>query len=196
MNITEIITHEYQEHINLFQDNFSKITQEIEEVAKLILTTLENKGKIILFGNGGSAADAQHIAAELIGRFRSERGALPAIALTTDSSILTAVANDYGYEVIFSRQMEALCTPKDLAIGISTSGNSLNVIKAIETANNIGAVSICFLGKDGGKLKSICKNSIIVPSNNTARIQEMHIMIGHIICQIIDNKFTNNKDKS
>jgi D-sedoheptulose 7-phosphate isomerase len=154
-------------------------------------TLLKKKGKILLAGNGGSAGDAQHIAAEFIGRFKTERRALPAIALTTDTSILTAVGNDYGYEEIFSRQVEGLCLSEDCFIGISTSGNSPNIIKAFSKAKEIGALTIGITGGTGGKMKKIkelCDHIFIVPSNDTARIQEMHIFAGHAICELIDKK--------
>jgi len=143
-------------------------------------------GKILLLGNGGSAADCQHIAAEIVGRYKRERRGLPAIALTTDTSILTAVGNDYGFEHVFSRQVEALCTPKDVVIGLSTSGNSPNVLAAIHTARQIGAFTIGLTGGGGGKLAQCCDLSLVVASNDTPRIQEAHILVGHMLCDLID----------
>lgn len=143
-------------------------------------------GKILLLGNGGSAADCQHIAAEIVGRYKRERRGLPAIALTTDTSILTAVGNDYGFEHVFSRQVEALCTPKDVVIGLSTSGNSPNVLAAIHTARQIGAFTIGLTGGGGGKLAQCCDLSLVVASNDTPRIQETHILVGHMLCDLID----------
>ncbi|WP_037989193.1 SIS domain-containing protein [Tepidiphilus margaritifer] len=143
-------------------------------------------GKILLLGNGGSAADCQHIAAEIVGRYKRERRGLPAIALTTDTSILTAVGNDYGFERIFSRQVEALCTPKDVVIGLSTSGNSPNVLAAIHTAREIGAYTLGLTGANGGKLAQTCDLCLIVASNDTPRIQEAHILVGHMLCDLID----------
>ena len=140
----------------------------------------------MLMGNGGSAADAQHIAAELVGRFKKERKAMPALALTVDTSSLTALGNDYGFDTIFERQVEALANKNDTVIGISTSGNSENIIRAVNKANSIGAFTIGLLGNDGGKLKDAVNLPIIIPSNDTARIQEVHITIGHIICEIIE----------
>ena len=140
----------------------------------------------MLMGNGGSAADAQHIAAELVGRFKKERKAMPALALTVDTSSLTALGNDYGFDTIFERQVEALANKHDAVIGISTSGNSENIIRAVNKANSIGAFTIGLLGNDGGKLKDAVNLPIIIPSNDTARIQEVHITIGHIICEIIE----------
>lgn len=143
-------------------------------------------GKILLLGNGGSAADCQHIAAEIVGRYQRERRGLPAIALTTDTSILTAVGNDYGFERIFSRQVEALCTPADVVIGLSTSGNSPNVLAAIHTARQIGAFTMGLTGGGGGKLAQCCDLSLVVASKDTPRIQEAHILVGHLLCDLID----------
>ena len=161
----------------------------VNQAAKLCIDSLKNGGKVLIFGNGGSAADAQHIAAELSGRFKKERQALAGIALTTDTSALTAIGNDYGYEFVFSRQVEALCNKNDVVIGISTSGNSLNVIKAINSAKNIGAKAITLSGKSGGEMKELGDVNIVIPSNDTPRIQEMHIMVGHMICALIDEEF-------
>jgi D-sedoheptulose 7-phosphate isomerase len=158
----------------------------ILEVGKIMATAIKDGNKILLFGNGGSAADAQHIAAEIVGRFKKERTALPAIALTTDTSILTAVGNDYGFETIFERQIEALCTPGDVAVGISTSGNSENVLRAIKKAHDLGATTVAFTGRNGGKLAEVAHYSFVVPSYETPRIQECHITLGHVLCEIID----------
>ena len=144
-------------------------------------------GKVMACGNGGSAADAQHFAAELIGRFERERQELAAIALTTDSSILTAVGNDYGYDDVFSKQVRGLGKKGDILLGISTSGNSANVLNAFKSAKNIGIHTIGLLGNNGGKAKRIVDKSIIIPSKITARIQEMHILVGHILCDLIEN---------
>jgi len=169
------------------------LSSEILKAAHIIRDCIADGGKLLLMGNGGSAADSQHIAAELIGRFKKERKAIPALALTVDSSSLTALGNDYGFDTIFSRQMEALATPKDAVIGISTSGNSRNVIRALNLAREIGASTIGFIGNDGGDMKDCVDVSIIVPSNDTARIQEVHITIGHIICEIIEQDLINEK---
>jgi len=176
------------EHIEVVK-NTRKLLPLIEKAGELCMSTLKNGGKILLCGNGGSAADAQHIAAELSGRFKKERKALAGIALTTDTSALTAIGNDYGFEYIFSRQVEAMGKKDDVLIAISTSGNSKNVIKAIGSAREIGMKVITLIGKDGGEMKNLGDINIIVPSNNTPRIQEMHIMIGHMICNFIDNGF-------
>ena len=165
------------------------LSAEIFEAANQIKNRLEVGGKLLLMGNGGSAGDAQHIAAELIGRFKKERKAMPALALTVDTSSLTALGNDYGFETIFERQVEALANKSDAIIGISTSGNSENVVRAINKANSIGAFTIGLLGNDGGKLKDAVNLPIVIPSNETARIQEVHITIGHIICEIIEEDY-------
>ena len=163
---------------------------EIFKAASTIAEALSNGKKVLICGNGGSAADAQHFAAELVVRFEKERKALPAIALTTDSSIITAHSNDYDFSTVFSRQVEALGNKGDVFVGISTSGNSENVIKAFEVAKAKGLICIGLSGKDGGKMKSLALDHlIVVPSNVTARIQESHIMIIHIICSIVDSFF-------
>ena len=167
------------------------LSGEILKAAHAIRDCLADGGKLLLMGNGGSAADSQHIAAELIGRFKKERKAIPALALTVDSSSLTALGNDYGFDTVFSRQLEALANPSDAVVGISTSGNSRNVIGALNLARDIGATTIGFMGNDGGKMKDCVDISIIVPSNDTARIQEVHITIGHIICEIIEQDLLN-----
>ncbi len=161
-------------------------SEKIVEAAVLIAHCLRAGGKLLFFGNGGSAADAQHLAAEFVGRFVKERQALPAIALTTDSSILTAVGNDYGFDQIFARQIQALGQPNDVAIAISTSGNSPNVIAAVKEAKNRHLKTIGLAGKDGGMLAKGVDIPIVVPSANTARIQECQITIGHIFCELVE----------
>ncbi len=179
--------------LNLHKDVVAKVIDtlqsEIETACKLTVDTIKAGNKVLLFGNGGSAADAQHIAAEFSGRYKTERRALPAIALTTDTSALTAISNDYGYDRVFDRQVEAIASKGDLLIGISTSGNSDNVINAFKLGKQLGCNSIGLTGKDGGKFSGNCDLNIVIPSNDTARIQEMHILIGHIICQLIDDNF-------
>jgi len=161
----------------------------IEECADLIFETFQKGGKVLICGNGGSAADAQHLAAEFVGRYETERIGLPSIALTTDTSALTALANDYGFERIFARQVEALAQKNDLLIAISTSGNSPNVISAVMSARKIGCKILGMTGAKGKKLASLCDKCILVPSDRTARIQEAHITIAHIWCEIIDRKY-------
>lgn len=143
---------------------------------------------IFFFGNGGSAADAQHLAAELVGRYKSNRRAIAALALTTDSSILTAVANDFGYDQVFARQLEALGRPGDLAVGISTSGRSQNVILGLQRARDLGLDTSAFTGGDGGELPAVARSMLVVPSHSTARIQEMHIMLGHMLCLALERE--------
>ena len=162
----------------------------IEKIAKEAIKTLKAGGKIVLFGNGGSAADAQHIACELIGKFKLDRESLPAIALTTNTSIITAVANDISFEEVFSRQVQGVVTSKDLVIGISTSGKSINVIKGILAAKNKGAKTVALTGKGGGKLATITDISLIIPSDKTPRIQEAHLTVGHIICEIVEKEIS------
>ena len=158
----------------------------IEKAARIIFDCLKSGHKVLFFGNGGSASDSQHLAAEFVGRYEKERRGLSAIALTTDSSILTAVANDYGFERIFERQIEALGNPGDVAFGISTSGNSKNVLLAFTKAKALGLVTIGLSGRSGGEMNGKTDLSINIPSQNTARIQESHIMIGHILCECVD----------
>jgi D-sedoheptulose 7-phosphate isomerase len=186
---TGVIETSLKQHIEVFQNILKSQMNLIQICAGMILETLENGGKILICGNGGSAADAQHIAAEFVGRYETERKALPAIALTTDTSALTAVANDYGFERIFARQVEALGQAGDLLIALSTSGNSANVNAAVMAARKIGCKTIGLSGSGGKKLASLCDACILVPAERTARIQEAHITIGHIWCEIVDAKF-------
>jgi len=164
------------------------ISEQIEQAINLIVNCLKNGNKIVIFGNGGSAADAQHIAAELIGRFQMERNSLPAISLTTDSSIITSLGNDYSFDIIFSRQCESIVTKNDIVIGISTSGNSKNVENGIISSKKKGAITIGLLGKNGGNIKKSADLAIQIPSENTARIQEGHRVIYHIICDNVEKK--------
>jgi len=186
----EIIKKELKLH-NEISLKMNDLSSSIESIANFAIKTIESGGKIILFGNGGSAADAQHIAAELVGRYKTNRKGLPAISLTTDTSAITSIGNDFGYENIFSRQLEALLNKNDLVVGISTSGNSLNVINALEYAKNYGVKIVGLSGGNGGKMNNICNINLIVPSDNTPRIQEMHIFVGHTICHLIDLNFSN-----
>ena len=170
--------------------NSINLSEKIEESINEIIKCFKRGNKIIVFGNGGSAADAQHIVAEFIGRFQKERKSLPAISLTTDSSIITSLANDYSYDIVFSRQCESLVSKGDIVMGISTSGKSINVEEGIKTAKKKGAVTIGLLGGDGGNIKNLTDIAIIVPSTNTARIQEVHRVIYHIICDVVENEST------
>lgn len=163
-------------------------TANIIKAVRMIIASFKSAGKVLIFGNGGSAADAQHIAAEFVGRFKKERPGLPAIALNTNTSVLTALSNDYGYEIVFARQLEALAKPADIAIGISTSGKAKNVLLAVKKAKELGLKTICFCGGTGGELAKLADISFIVPSAITARIQEAHITIGHIICELVEEE--------
>lgn len=169
------------------------LSEKIEQTVNEIVECLKKGNKIIIFGNGGSAADAQHIAAELIGRFQIERESLPAISLTTDSSIITSLGNDYSFDIIFSRQCESLVSKGDVVLGISTSGNSKNVENGIITSNRKGAKTIGLLGEDGGTIKNVVDISIQVHSKNTARIQEVHRVIYHIICDLVEKRLTEKE---
>ena len=181
-----IIKNIIEEHNKVIEEMKKKCFDDIEFIAKACAKALAN-GKMIFFcGNGGSAADCQHIAAEFVGRFVKERKGLPAIALTTDTSILTAIGNDYGYDEVFARQVEALVREGDVVIGISTSGNSKNVLKALIRAKEQGAVILGMTGNNIGEINKITEKTIAIPSGVTARIQEGHILAGHIICQYID----------
>lgn len=164
------------------------LSEKIEEAVNAIVKCLKNENKIIVFGNGGSAADAQHISSELIGRFQKDRQSLPAIALTTDSSTITSIANDYSYDVVFSRQCESLVSKGDVVIGISTSGNSTNVKNGITSSKKKDAMTIGLLGSDGGVIKDLVDISIQVSSKNTARIQEVHRVVYHIICELVEKE--------
>ncbi|WP_025209028.1 D-sedoheptulose 7-phosphate isomerase [Hippea sp. KM1] len=163
-----------------------KLINEILEIGNLLIETYKKGNKLLIAGNGGSAADAQHIAGELVSKFYFDRPALPAIALTTDTSIITAIGNDYGYEYLFSRQIEANGVKGDVFLGISTSGNSKNIIEGLKTAKEKGLITIGLTGESGGKMKELCDYCICVPSSETPRIQEAHILIGHILCSVIE----------
>jgi len=184
-----VIERELEAHRAVVEETINQLQHFIYTAGVLVTEALQRGNKILLFGNGGSAADAQHIAAELTGRFKSERVPLPGIALTTDTSALTAIGNDYGFDQVFARQLAALAKEGDVAVGISTSGNSLNVLYALETAKELGCKAVGLSGKGGGKMNDICDLNIVVPSDDTARIQEMHILIGHILCQLVDNEY-------
>ena len=184
-----MVIEELKDHQQLIQKVIDQLTGPIEQACKMVIDTLQTGNKVLLAGNGGSAADAQHLAAELSGRFVKNRKALPGIALTTDTSALTAIANDYGYDYVFARQVEALAQPGDLFIGISTSGNSEGILRAFETATEYKCKTLGFSGRDGGKMNGVCDLNIVVPHDLTARIQEIHILIGHIICQAVDDLY-------
>lgn len=168
----------------------------IEKAADLCVASYRNGSRVLLAGNGGSAADSQHIAAEFVSRFNYDRPGLPAIALTTDTSMLTAIGNDYGYENLFKRQLEANGKKGDIFIGISTSGNSKNIINALNTAREMGITTIGLTGNSGGTMDDICDICLKIPSDSTPRVQECHIVIGHIICQIVEDTFFKEYDKN
>lgn len=180
------IVRQLDEHLQLVKLVRECLVDSISTCAEVLVDVLKGGGKILVMGNGGSAADAQHFAAELVGRFKMERQALPAIALTTDTSILTAVANDYGFDDVFTRQIEALAQPGDVVLGISTSGNSRNVVNAFEHARKVGAKTIGLLGGQGGKMKGYADLTIVVPSEETPRIQEVHSMVIHLLCDLVE----------
>ncbi|MEZ5308707.1 MAG: D-glycero-beta-D-manno-heptose 1-phosphate adenylyltransferase [Pyrinomonadaceae bacterium] len=187
-------TKSLEEHLSTFQELLTANTESIRRCAALIVEALRNGGKVLICGNGGSAADAQHIAAEFVGRYETERRSLPAIALTTDTSALTAISNDYGFDKVFERQVSGLAAPGDVLIAISTSGNSPNINAAVMRAREIGCATIGLTGAGGKKLAGLCDNSVLVPSTRTARIQEAHITIGHIWCEIVDREFAEIVD--
>ena len=184
-----LIQNEINAHINA-TNALDKLTEKIATSAKLCIDCLNSAAKILIFGNGGSAADAQHIAAELIGSYKLQRKSLPAIALTTDSSVITSLGNDFGFDKIFSRQIESIANEGDIVIGITTSGKSSNVISALKLASEKKCTTIGLSGNKGGELNDICDINIVIPSNDTARIQEMHIVIGHTLCHLIDFEFS------
>lgn len=173
------------------KNELKKQSSLIIEVTNLIVKAYRNNKKIILFGNGGSAADAQHIAAEFVGKFYKDRESLPALAFHTNTSIVTAIANDYGYEYIFERQVSSLVNEGDIVFGISTSGNSLNVIKGLEKAKEKGAITIGLTGQKENNIEKVADYCIKIPSNDTPRIQESHITVGHIICYLVEKELFN-----
>jgi D-sedoheptulose 7-phosphate isomerase len=180
------IRKQLQDHRALIELLERDMAPLIAEMVGLISSALTNGNKLLVMGNGGSAADSQHFVAEIVGRFKMERRALPAVALSTDTSILTAIGNDYGFESIFSRQVEALAAPGDVVIGLSTSGNSPNILKALNSARDRGCRTIGLLGKDGGSIKAACDLALVVPSMDTPRIQEGHITVIHIVCDLVE----------
>jgi len=185
----EAIKKEFESHLKIIQAVQNNMENSLCDVSKIVVETLKNGNKVLICGNGGSAADAQHFAAELTGRYKTERRGLPGIALTTDTSALTAIGNDYGYDRVFDRQTEALACKGDLLICISTCGNSKNVISALKLAKEMGCSTVGLTGRDGGAMNDVCDINLVVPSDNTPRIQEMHILFIHTICQIIDDNF-------
>jgi len=173
----------------------AEVVSLIAKVSELLVDTVDKGNKVLLFGNGGSAADAQHIAAEFVGRFAFDRPALPALALSVNTSCVTAIGNDYGFDLVFSRQIEALARPGDMAIGISTSGNSSNVLHGLSTARKMGLGTVALTGCAGGKLKNAADYCICAPSNETPRIQECHILIGHIISELVEETIFHEQSR-
>lgn len=160
----------------------------LQELARIWVESLRRGNKIIFFGNGGSAADAQHLECELAGRFYLDRRPLPAVSLTVNSSSLTAIGNDFGYEQVFARQLEGIARPGDVAVGLSTSGNSANVLRALEAARSLGLITVGFTGRGGGRMRPLCQHCLLVDSEETPRIQEGHILAGHIVCELVERE--------
>jgi D-sedoheptulose 7-phosphate isomerase len=192
----EQIKNIFATSIEVKRQTVTKCLDDIISLTEIVMQTLKSGGKILLFGNGGSAADAQHIAAEFVNRLKKDRFPLPALALTTDTSVLTSISNDYGYELVFVKQIEALGRPGDVAWGISTSGRSPNVNLALKKAKELGLKTIALTGGKGGEMAKIADLSVIVPSSDTPRIQEVHITIGHIVCELVEEELFGNKQLS
>lgn len=184
----EAISQQLRDHKAVMDEIEKALAGNVAAVVSLMEVALAGGNKLLIMGNGGSAADAQHFAAEIIGRFKLERRALPAIALTTDSSILTAIGNDYGFDAIFSRQVEGLAAAGDVVVGISTSGNSPNVKAALAAARERGCQTVALLGRDGGEIRELADIALVVPSFDTPRIQEGHITLIHIICDLLEKR--------
>ena len=184
--VLEMIRTQLAEQRSLLELIDRELSNDIAAAVKLLVASLSAGNKLLVMGNGGSAADAQHFAAELVGRFRLERRALPAIALTTDTSALTAIGNDYGFDRIFSRQVEALARPGDVVVGISTSGNSANIAQALQSGRDAGCHTIALLGRGGGDIKGLVDLPLVIPSDATPRIQEGHIIVIHILCDLLE----------
>lgn len=186
MDVAAFLASQFDEHLDALNATRTAVAAPFQRLVEVCRAAIVGGGKILFFGNGGSAADAQHLATELVVRYRRNRRAIAAIALTTDTSLLTACSNDFSYDDIFARQVEALGKPGDVAIGISTSGKSANVLKALETAKSMGLVAAGFAGRDGGAMAGLCDPVLVVPSDVTARIQEFHILLGHALCDVLE----------
>ena len=191
-NYTKLINNTFEEHSATLKETHISLSKNIELTSDIISNSLKNGGTIFWCGNGGSAADSQHLAAEFVGRFKKDRKPLKSVALTTDTSILTCISNDYSYDEIFSRQLKALGKSDDVLIAISTSGNSKNIKQALIEAKSLRIKTVGLLGKNGGFCKDYADLPLIVPSETTARIQEMHILIGHLLCELTENKLGLN----
>lgn len=188
MTIENVVRQHFADHLHTVGLVRETLDTSIQLIGEHLARVLSSGGTIFWCGNGGSAADSQHLAAELVGRFKKNRRALRSIALTTDSSVLTCVANDYSYDDVFARQIEALGRPGDVLVGLSTSGNSENVLRALRVAKEMDLTTIALLGKDGGAAKGLADQALLIPSDSTARIQEAHILIGHILCTLIEQE--------
>ena len=191
--MNKLISKHFEEHRSVY-DKTCHFGESVEKIANFLIDCLKKNGTIFWCGNGGSASDSQHLAGELVGRFEGNRKPLKSLALNADSAVMTCIINDFGYEQVFARQIKALGSKEDVLVGISTSGNSKNIIEAFKQANQMGIVTIGLLGKKGGDASKIVKQSVIIPSDSTARIQEMHILIGHILCDLIEEEL-NLKNK-
>ena len=190
MDLDAYFSSEMEEHEQVLGATREALREPFARLVSVCLKAARNGNKIVFFGNGGSAADAQHLATELAVRYERDRAPIAALALTTDTSMLTAIGNDYGFDDLFARQVEALCRPGDVVIGISTSGNSENVIRALKAARNLDAVAAGFGGRDGGRMRGLADPLLVVPSNDTARIQEMHITLGHMLCGALETELS------
>lgn len=188
IDVTRLVQAELAEHRQTFEATARAIAQPFETALHLVEKAIRGGGKLFLFGNGGSAADAQHLAAECVVRYKTDRAPIAAIALTTDTSTLTACANDFSFDQLFARQIEALARPADVVVGLSTSGNSPNVVDGLKKARALGAATIGLTGATGGKMNEHCDALLCVPSRVTARIQEMHILIGHMLCKALEQR--------
>ena len=188
MDVEEFLRAAFDDHVAVAQATPDQVATPMAELVGLCATAVSGGGKLMFFGNGGSAADAQHLAAELVVRYAKDRAPVAALALSTDTSILTCVGNDFGFDRVFSRQVEALGRPSDVLVGISTSGNSPNILRAFEAASGLGMATVGLLGRDGGQALPIVDEAIVIQSDSTARIQECHILIGHILCEIIEEE--------
>jgi D-sedoheptulose 7-phosphate isomerase len=185
--MADLVKTYIQRHLAAAQQVSDQLADQIQKTGQLLCDAFASGKKVLTFGNGGSAADAQHLAEELIGRYERNRRPLPAVSLTSDGTALTCIANDYGFEEIFARQVEALANPGDVVIGLSTSGNSPNVLKALQTAKNKSAITVALLGRGGGKIAPHADHALVVPQAKTANeVQEMHVMIVHLLCEIVD----------
>ena len=188
MDTGNLVAASFLEHVETATRTQSELAEAVAVVGRVLARSLEQGGAVLWCGNGGSASDSQHIAAELVGRFKENRRPLRSIALSTDTSVLTCIGNDFGYEEVFSRQVEAIGRPGDVLVGISTSGRSPNVNAAFATARSVGVTTVGLLGKGGGDAVGLVDHALVVPSASTARIQEAHILIGHVFCEIIESE--------